>query len=1136
MRLRRNWTVVLLQAPLISSPPGAFLPLPRETIPGAQSLKEAGQSEMDLHPPLLAGRRRKMHRIFFSFPSRLVHSRAFFCDIIKKTGIGRQGRRKHRGENRCIMMEHLQRFFEEMDEFVYISDTQTHQLVYMNRRMRESLGYQRPEDYMGKLCYEVLQGSARPCAFCNNQQLKEGQFLSWVHKNPVFNKRYLVKDSLLTDQGRSYRIEVAVDVDAEVVCNTPYYYARSETILNECMRQMFSTTHPNDALELLLSYLGRTFQCDRAYVFEIDSDERVDNTYEWCREGVEPQKDILQKVPLSSIDWWMQVFSRDEVILIRDLEDIRAQYPMVYAMLKPQNVNTLAAGPVSSEGKVTGFLGVDNPNREMMGMLAPIINVVGRFVASLLSRRDLLCRLHALSYHDPLTNLYNRNAMNAMFEQGARLGSLKQLGVVYCDITSLKQTNDSMGHDAGDRLIRHCVSLLQETLQTPWIYRSGGDEFVALFVDFSRERFEENVQALRHRIQQDQHHMAVGYAWSDQPPFDLDDLICRADQVMYQDKRDYYRINGSIPGIDRRKSDRRQESAVQDKGSLFYHFLASTYHDMEFLFQSISQQNTVGYFYFGDMAKDLFYISDNMRDEFGFRSNVVPGLLKEWAKRIPSPQYRDMYRRQIQTMLLEKRTVHDLRYQIRNAAGKTIWIRCFGLLKWNEDKTQPLFFAGRVTHQDDDFVVDPVTNFPRATAMFSRVEQLRQAGRQCLAIGFSLNSITELNNARGRTSSDHLVSNIADELMKNLMDKMSFYRLEGMRYMALVDPACAESREELVHQIREIVENGYKSVGLSVHHPCSFALMECPKARLTPSDFVENMVSLIKVAKQDSKQLFVVDSQENSEKIRNMSNIALALSRDVLRGMENFRIVIQPVVSVQTGQVVGGEVLLRWTFQGQDISPAVFIPLLEKGNLIQLAGRWVFEQAACNCMRLTSCMPEFYLTFNMSLQQLSDDQFTDFMRATLEKYRVSGSNLVAEMTESSMDERPEQLMRFVDACRELDIGIALDDFGSGYSSLRMLLQYPSSIIKLDRSLLLEMVASEDKMNFISSIVYACHRFGKKVCMEGVETWAQDGIIRECGCDMIQGFYYYRPMELEDVYSLVSKEAEAAPEKPEKEEQ
>lgn len=334
---------------------------------------------------------------------------------------------------------------------------------------------------------------------------------------------------------------------------------------------------------------------------------------------------------------------------------------------------------------------------------------------------------------------------------------------------------------------------------------------MALFRDLPRERFEENIQSLRQRIQQDQHHMAVGFAWSDQFPFELDALIGQADHVMYQDKRDYYRINGSIPGIDRRKSDRRPENAAADKSSLFYHFLASTYHDMEFLFQSISQQNTVSYFYFGDMAKDLFYISDNMRDEFGFRSNVVPGLLKEWAKRIPSPQYRDMYRRQIQTMLQEKRTVHDLRYQIRNAAGTTVWIRCFGLMQWSEDKTKPLFFAGRVTHQDDDFVVDPVTNFPRVTAMFGRMDQLRQTGRQCLAIGFSLNSITELNNARSRTYSDHLVSNIADELMKNLMGKMSFYRLEGMRCLALVDPACAESREELVHQIREIVEAGYQS-------------------------------------------------------------------------------------------------------------------------------------------------------------------------------------------------------------------------------------------------------------------------------------------------------------------------------------
>lgn len=289
------------------------------------------------------------------------------------------------------------------------------------------------------------------------------------------------------------------------------------------------------------------------------------------------------------------------------------------------------------------------------------------------------------------------------------------------------------------------------------------------------------------------------------------------------------------------------------------------------------------------------------------------------------------------------------------------------------------------------------------------------------------------------------------------------------------------------------------------------------------------MVSLIKVAKHDPKQLYVENSEENIRKIKRMSNMALSLTQDVLRGMEHFRIIIQPVVSARNGAVVGGEALLRWTFEGKDVSPAIFIPMLEKENLIQLVGRWVFEQTVCSCMRMAAQIPSFYLTFNVSLRQLSDEHFTDFMKSTMEKYHLDGCHLVAEVTESFMDEQPENLMQFVNACKSMGIQIALDDFGSGYSSLRMLLQYPSSIIKLDRSLLAGMTESADKMNFISGIVYACHRFGKKVCMEGVETDVQNALIRESGCDMIQGYYYYRPMEVEEVYRLLATDAGQSPE-------
>lgn len=1014
-------------------------------------------------------------------------------------------------------IRHLLSFFEDLDEMVYVSDLETHELLYMNRHLRESLGYGKDEDYKGKKCYQVLQGSDSPCVFCTNRSLEEGRFLSWTHKNPVLNKRYLIKDTLVHSGEKQYRIEIAIDVDSEVVCKTPYYYARSETILNECLQRVFSTPDPEAGLSKVLEYLGKTFQCERVYVFEFYEGDQMDNTYEWCAQGILRQKDILQRMSTSSIDWWMRLFRQNRIVMIEDLEEIRAQYPVSYAILKPQNISRLAAGPVSVEGKVVGFLGVDNPSQDMMNLLPPILSVIGCFVAALLRQRDLLNRLNVLSFHDPLTGAFNRNALS---EHTARCQNRTSAGVIYCDITGLKQTNDSRGHSAGDQLIRHCSDLLRETLATPWIYRSGGDEFLAVFCDCDEETFRKNACDLQERIRQDECHIAVGYAWSDRKPFNLDMLISQADRIMYEDKRNYYAANSLTPGVDRRRSG-GIEATEEAQNNRLRRFLRETYHDVAFMFDSASRQNTISYFYFGDIQRDLYYVSDNMRKEFGFPGNVVPGLLDEWSKRISIPRYRRLHQKKLQELMTKKASVYDLRYQVQNAAGKNIWVRCYAMLKWNEDKTKPLFFSGRISRQDDTFMVDPVTNFPRGSAIPPCGDDARPETPKCLAIGFCLNSVSALNSTRGRNYSDQMIRSIADSLTARLSDEMSFYRLEGLRFVGLTEEGCRMSGEELMDCIRDIVETEYQARGLAVHRPCSFALMEYPQPHLSVTDFLENMVSVIKAAKRDAKRAYLDASSSNLEKLRQISNMKLALSRDVLRGMENFRLVVQPVVSAGSGTVVGGEALLRWTFEGKDVSPNVFIPMLENEHLIQLAGRWVFEQAVCICMRLVACIPDFYLTFNVSLYQLSDGQFTDFMRKTLEKYHLDGSHLTAEMTESCMDEQPEKLSRFVEDCKAMGIQIALDDFGNGYSSLRMLLQYPSNMIKLDRSLLAEMTESEDKMNFISSIVYACHRFGKKVCMEGVETGVQNSLIKEAGCDMIQGYYYYQPMEVEDVYRLVS---------------
>ena len=293
-----------------------------------------------------------------------------------------------------------------------------------------------------------------------------------------------------------------------------------------------------------------------------------------------------------------------------------------------------------------------------------------------------------------------------------------------------------------------------------------------------------------------------------------------------------------------------------------------------------------------------------------------------------------------------------------------------------------------------------------------------------------------------------------------------------------------------------------------------------PQAELTPIDFQENLISLLRFSHLRADKMYVDDRDQNIFYQQEISNLELLFHRTVLEGMTDFRPVVQPVVDAKTGKIIGGETLMRWRNGGSEVSPGIFISLLERGELIYPVGRWIFEQVVTICKELVELVPDFYLTVNVSLKQLHDEGFAQFTGETLEKHGLEGRYIVIEMTESCMDQEPEKLKRLVEVCARMHVRIALDDFGSGYSSLRVLQKYPSDIIKLDRSLLLEMTESEDKLNFIASIVFACHRVGRTVCIEGVEDEVQRELAVEAGYDMIQGFYYYRPTEIPQLKDVI----------------
>ncbi len=1017
-------------------------------------------------------------------------------------------------------------FFEELDEMVYISDMDTHSLVYMNRHLRESLGYKKHESYKGQKCYNILQNRESSCPFCNNNSLEPGRFLTWIHENPVLHKKVIVKDTMIYVNGHRYRIEIAVKAENKDDNRNGHFYTRAETIMNECLQYFFESQNPEESIDLLLAYLGKTFNCERTYIFELANNEIINNTYEWCFENVLPQKDILQNISVEDVSYWISNFEKKQTVIINDIEDIRNSYPSTYSLLQPQGIKTLLVAPIYEDDVLKGFIGMDNPKESTMSLLEQVLKSLSGAIAMQLKRRNLYNRFNEMSYSDALTGAYNSNAM---IEHNIGANKWDSFGTIYCDINGLKETNDTYGHEVGNKLIQECYKIIKKSLSTDRIYRIGGDEFVAIYYNSTEQDIKKDVEKLRTEVVQSYCQISVGFAWSNQKPIDINYVINRADDMMYEEKEKYYEHLASyeekiVPRVKDKQIpvEIRQTTDFQVK---LKHFLSNTYCDVSFLLSMIGNDDSTSYFYFGDMQKNLYFISDNLRKKFGFESNIVPDLINKWSRRIQDSSLLEKFWNDINAMLYKKQACHDLRYPISDAEGNSVWIHCYGKIKWSEDGNTPLFFAGRITHQDNGFVVDSLTNFPTEIVLTrylkAVLEQENENKKGCTVIGFSFNNMTQINNNHGRRCGDDLIQEISSQLYKKLSGKMTFYRLSGMKCLALIDNDSDETVEDYIQEIKEIIEYEYEHMGLVIQHPCSFAVLNYPQDSSSPQDFIENITALIKVSHHNSSLLYVDNSNGNLQQLQKLSNMEMRLIEDIINDMDNFRIVIQPIVSTNTGLPIGGEVLLRWSYEGENISPAIFIPIIEKENMMEKVGRWVFEEAVHACVRVLSYCPDFYLNVNVSLQQLNDKTFINFIRNTLYKYNLDGKHIVIEMTESCMDEQPEKLNNFVQSCANMDIRTALDDFGSGYSSLRVLLQYPSSIIKLDRTLLLEMSDSVEKSNFITSIVYACHQFGKKVCMEGVETESQNKIVKETGCDMIQGYYYYKPMEVAKIYGLLA---------------
>jgi EAL domain-containing protein (putative c-di-GMP-specific phosphodiesterase class I) len=242
------------------------------------------------------------------------------------------------------------------------------------------------------------------------------------------------------------------------------------------------------------------------------------------------------------------------------------------------------------------------------------------------------------------------------------------------------------------------------------------------------------------------------------------------------------------------------------------------------------------------------------------------------------------------------------------------------------------------------------------------------------------------------------------------------------------------------------------------------------------------------------------------------------------------RVFYQPLVSMESGAIVGSEALVRWQHPTRGlVPPDSFIPLAEEIGMISAIDTWVLRtactQAAAWC---EAGHPDFFVAVNVSGRELGRSDLVDRIEGVLFESGLPPDRLEVEITESTAAAQPAEALEEMHQLRRAGISIAIDDFGTGYSSLSKLANFPADRLKIDRSFLSGIKNARDDAPLVSATIAMAHQLGMQVTAEGVETPAQLAFLRRRGCDLLQGYLFSRPVPAEQFEGLLAQAPAAIP--------
>jgi diguanylate cyclase (GGDEF)-like protein len=411
---------------------------------------------------------------------------------------------------------------------------------------------------------------------------------------------------------------------------------------------------------------------------------------------------------------------------------------------------------------------------------------------------------------------------------------------------------------------------------------------------------------------------------------------------------------------------------------------------------------------------------------------------------------------------------------------------------------------------------DQLTGLPNRAVFLDRLSlaiATRHGSHSSLAVVVTdVERFSQVNNTFGREAGDEMLRQLADRHRSVAADMYSLARLGADTFAAIHtgQASVSELAKEVGDSIGLALAAPFSTRGQKVYLTGRAGIATFPGDGGDAETLLQNAEAALTRAKAQQERLVLYTADLNAAVTRQ-----LAMETRLRRALERGELVLhyQPKVELSTGRIIGAEALLRWNDgTSRLVPPTEFIPLLEETGLILDVGRWVMVEAVKASLALRSAgLPPVRIAVNVSPVQLRHEDFVRSVEAATEVAGGQGHGLDVEVTEGVIMHNIDSNIVKLHALRELDVGVAIDDFGSGYSSLAYLARLPADVIKIDRAFVSTMANDPDHTSIVSTVISLAHSLNRTVVAEGVEDAEQARLLRLLRCDHVQGFLYGRPM-------------------------